>query len=169
MSQRRSTPALAFVLVALLASGASAQSRVAFARVELSGPMSTPSLALLEDSPTHLAGALLAGERIERVLPVVVGEGPLRGEPRWRWEGDPERAGRARFLGWSARADESWSALPAGLRARPRPPAEPQHRAPPFALACVLAGLALASAALAWWIAGAGRPESAGELRVLEG
>lgn len=170
-----------------LAALAAAQSRVAFARCELAGPMREPELSLRDNSPTRLRGELLAGERVERVLPVVVGAASARGEPRWRWSGDPEHQGRARFLGWSAGADEAWEALPLGLRSRPRPPAEPAHRAPPLALGCVLAGLALASAALArrkarlaalpslaacalaWWIAGAGRPESAPECRVLDG
>jgi hypothetical protein len=175
------------LLVLGLASTAAAQSRLGWARCELQGPMSEPTLELVAGSRTRLRGALLAGERVERVLPVVVDALGARGEPRWNWGADPDRAGRARFLGWVHEAEERWAALPPGLRARPRPPVSPANTRPPLALFFLLGGAALASVALArrgrwaaagpslagcvlsWWIAGAGAPSTPQTWVVLEG
>ena len=175
------SPALALFLCVL------PQSRLSWARYELAGPMSEPTLELVAGSPTHLAGALLPGERVERTLPVVVDALGARGQPRWSWDLDPEHAGRARFLGWSREADERWSAVAPGLRARPRPPVVPADTTPPPALLLLLGGAALASVvlarrgrhlpalpalagcALAWGFAGAGSAPTTQEWIVLEG
>jgi hypothetical protein len=175
---------------ALLALGgaSAAQSRLSWARYELQGPMSAPALELAPGSRTELEGALLAGERLERVLPVVVGAlGPHALEPRWSWSGDPDHQGRARFLGWVAAADERWGRVPPGLRARPRPPVQPADTTPPVALfwllgASALASLALArrgrfapalpalgACALAWWLGAGSAAGAAQTWIVLEG
>lgn len=163
------------------------QSRLAWARYELHGPMSEPALELVAGSSTRLTGALLAGEHVERLLPVVVDPLGSRGEPRWTWSEDPDRAGRARFLGWDHEAEMQWSALPPGLRARPRPPVLPADTTPPLALFFLLGGAALASVGLArrgrlaplvpslagcvlaWWFAGAANPGAPLTWTVFEG
>ena len=141
---------LAAVLLALgCAASGHAQSRLAYARYELAGPMSAAELGFAPGSRTKLSGELLAGERVERVLPVVVDEFGARGEPHWSWQGDPENQGRARFLGWDRSAEEQWGKLPPGLQLRSRPPVLPADARPPAALFLLLAGCALGSVVLA--------------------
>lgn len=135
--------------VLALALPAGAQSRLAWARCELCGPMESPVLELVAGSRTELSGALLPGERVERLLPVVVDALGARGEPRWSWGGDADHEGKARLLAWTHAAEERWNTLPPGLRTRPRPPVLPADTTPPLALFLLLGGAALASVALA--------------------
>ncbi|MBK7643749.1 MAG: hypothetical protein IPJ19_12000 [Planctomycetes bacterium] len=179
--------ALAGLALALGAARAPAQSRLAWARYELEGPISRPTLELVSGSRTLLEGELLAGEHVERVLPVVVDALGPHGEPRLEWEPDAEHSGRAHFRGWVREGEARWSALPLGLRARPRPPVFPADTTPPLALLLLLGGAALASVALArrgrfgaalpaaaacalsWFLGGAGAELAAPERIVLEG
>lgn len=103
--------------LALANAPASAQSRVAFAEIEVQGPAAGIVLDAGLAGTTRLEGTLSAGETRRFVVPIPTSPGAPPLEPRVTGA-----TGAARFLGWRE-PDPRLATLPAALRARPAPAA----------------------------------------------
>lgn len=134
--------AAACALVVALALGP--QRAVRVADVELRGPLDGATLALPGGGETRLEGRLAEGERRTLAAPVLLPRGAADAGAS-EIEAAP---GGVRVLRWSgAPSWEAWTALPAGLRLRSRPPAGAAVRAPSAAVLLALAaGATLATA-----------------------
>lgn len=148
---RATRVAVALALCAAFGASAAAagESRIAFARIAVEGPLSELVIES-EGVRTALAHEWLAGEAEELELPLGAGaapppgEAPVRVQPRIASRG----AGSARFLGWSGERESAWAALPAGMRARAAPPLSGARARASLAALCALAALACALLAL---------------------
>ncbi|MBL8860901.1 MAG: hypothetical protein JNK02_02730 [Planctomycetes bacterium] len=118
-----------------------AQSRVAFAELELAGPATELRVDAGRPGFAHVAARLGPGESARVLVPVPVEPGLEPTPPVLVFA-----TGTARFLGWRAR-EARFAGLPAALRARPAPlSGAPRVRAP----AAVLLALAAAGALGLW-------------------
>jgi len=116
---RRSWTRLALLLACVLcAASARAQSRIAFAEYELTGPCDVVVLDLGRAGSTRIEGRLAAGETRRVVVPIPTSPGARPLEPRVEARADAHVP--ARFLAWQPPAAR-FTDLPAGLRARPVP------------------------------------------------
>lgn len=158
------------------------------AEIEVRGPLEALELSVPGQASTRLRLELQAGEVRTLVVPVVAEQDAGELELHEL----PERAGEARWFGWSREGvgerDEAWERLPRALRERPRvsategtPGRGPQPVALAFAAAATLVvlslrrkpalALGLSALASAGWCAFALATDAAPqrELRVLEG
>jgi len=114
-----------------------AQSRVAFAEIEIEGPFQRAVVLAGNAGSTLVEGRFGAGETRRILVPVPVDPDIGRREPTIS-----AASARARFVGWKER-DERLAELPAALRARPPPLAEPARVRTSLATLFVLAASAL--------------------------
>ncbi|TDJ67865.1 MAG: hypothetical protein E2O39_14040 [Planctomycetota bacterium] len=164
------------------AGGASQAGRLHRARLDLAGPLETVELEAGR-GVTRLVLDLRAGESVRIVVPVSERSPLDLVEPRVRRV--VPGAGRAAFAGWVT-APQEWEELPAGLRARVRPPVGPRAAVVGWRTLALLGGVALlvagarrrpvaalalglAGAALVFLFPGTEGPGAPAPIRVLEG
>ncbi len=114
-----------------------AQNRVAFAEVEIEGPFQRAVVLAGEAGSTLVEGAVGVGETRRVLVPIPVDPDIGRREPTLA-----AGSARTRFIGWKER-DERLAQLPAALRARPAPLAEPARVRASVATLLVLAAAAI--------------------------
>lgn len=187
----------AAALLACAALAHAGESRVAWAEIELHGPLR--ELVLAHDAPAgarasaerlRFDGELADGESRTLAVPVPVRETTRGRTPRFNWDvaADDAARGRAQFVRWlpAAPGTEPPAGVAPALRARPRPPVERSApRVPAAALLALAAGAlcsaaarrrtwlalsaALASGAVAALLVESGASSVAARVRVLEG
>jgi hypothetical protein len=191
-----STPLVCAVLACAVRANAG-ESRIAWAEVELRGPLSELVLAHARAGTTEprpgadrlrFTGALAEGETRTLAVPVPVRASTRASTPAFTWDvgAEEETRGRARFVRWLPETESASAALAPALRARPRPPVQTSApEVPAAALLALAAGslvvaalrrrawLALAAALVSGSVAAAlvraGPRELAARTRVLEG
>lgn len=139
----------ACALCACAAVSQAGESRIAWAEVELRGPLRELVLAHgpADAERVRFEGELSDGESRTFAVPVPVRETTRARPPQFTWDvgADDAARGRARFVRWLP--DRSVTIAPA-LRARPRPPVELHAPVVPAAALLALAAGALCVAAL---------------------